>query len=51
MGSRLIGREDPEVSDAILQIFERDGIQVRLAAECVRLEDRGAEVSRFMASP
>jgi len=45
MGSRLLRREDPEVSDAIRQIFERDGIQVRLAAECVRLEERGNEVA------
>ena len=45
MGSRLIRREDPEVSDAIRQIFERDGIQVRLAAECVRLEERGDGVA------
>jgi pyruvate/2-oxoglutarate dehydrogenase complex dihydrolipoamide dehydrogenase (E3) component len=45
MGSRLIRREDPEVSDAIRQIFERDGIQVRLSAECVRLEARGDEIA------
>ncbi len=45
MGSRLIRREDPEVSDAIRQIFERDGIEVRLAAECVRLEERRDEVA------
>lgn len=45
MGSRLIRREDPEVSDAIRQIFERDGIEVRLAAECVRLEKRGDQVA------
>ncbi len=45
MGSRLIRREDPEVSDAIREIFEREGIEVRLAAECVRLEQRGAQVA------
>jgi pyruvate/2-oxoglutarate dehydrogenase complex dihydrolipoamide dehydrogenase (E3) component len=45
MAPRLIRREDPEVSDAIRQIVEREGIQVRLAAECVRFEERGDEVA------
>lgn len=45
MAPRLIRREDPEVSDAIRQIVEREGIHVRLAAECVRLEERGDEVA------
>jgi len=36
MGPRLIGREDPEVSDAILEILEAEGITVRLDAECIR---------------
>ena len=45
MASRLAHREDPEVSDAIRQIVEREGIQVRLGAECVRLEGRGDEVA------
>jgi len=45
MAPRLIRQEDPELSDAIRQIVEREGIQVRLAAECVRLEERGDEVA------
>jgi pyruvate/2-oxoglutarate dehydrogenase complex dihydrolipoamide dehydrogenase (E3) component len=35
MGSRLIQREDPEVSEAIQQILEAEGITVRLNAECI----------------
>jgi pyruvate/2-oxoglutarate dehydrogenase complex dihydrolipoamide dehydrogenase (E3) component len=36
-GSRLIGREDPEISDAIADIFRAEGIALRLGAECIRL--------------
>jgi pyruvate/2-oxoglutarate dehydrogenase complex dihydrolipoamide dehydrogenase (E3) component len=35
MGPRLIGREDPEVSDAIREILEAEGIAVRLNSECI----------------
>jgi pyruvate/2-oxoglutarate dehydrogenase complex dihydrolipoamide dehydrogenase (E3) component len=35
-GSRLIGREDEDVSAAIKDILEREGIAIRLNAECVR---------------
>jgi pyruvate/2-oxoglutarate dehydrogenase complex dihydrolipoamide dehydrogenase (E3) component len=35
MGPRLIGREDPDVSDAVRDILEREGIQVRTSAECI----------------
>jgi pyruvate/2-oxoglutarate dehydrogenase complex dihydrolipoamide dehydrogenase (E3) component len=34
-GSRLIGREDNDVSDAIKVILEKEGIAVRLNAECI----------------
>jgi pyruvate/2-oxoglutarate dehydrogenase complex dihydrolipoamide dehydrogenase (E3) component len=34
--SRLIGREDREVSDAIREIFEGEGITVRTGATCIR---------------
>ncbi|AOB33746.1 mercuric reductase [Bordetella sp. H567] len=37
-GPRLISREDPDVSDAILQILEKEGIRVQLNAECIRFE-------------
>lgn len=35
-GPRLVGREDPEVSDAIREILEGEGITVRTNAECIR---------------
>lgn len=35
MGSRLIGREDEEVSTAVREILEREGIEVRLDAKCL----------------
>jgi len=34
-GPSLIGREDPEVSDAIKTILEEEGIAFRLKAECI----------------
>lgn len=37
MGSRLIGREDPDVSDAIRAILEGEGIDIRTNACCIRL--------------
>ncbi|MBK5570318.1 FAD-containing oxidoreductase [Ensifer sp. SSB1] len=43
-GPRLIGREDADVSDAILAILEKEGIQLRLNAECIRFARRGDEV-------
>ncbi len=36
-GERLIGREDPEISDAIRAALEDEGIDVRTHAECIRL--------------
>jgi pyruvate/2-oxoglutarate dehydrogenase complex dihydrolipoamide dehydrogenase (E3) component len=43
-GPRLIGREDEQVSAAILDILDREGIQVRLAAKIQRVEKRGDAV-------
>jgi pyruvate/2-oxoglutarate dehydrogenase complex dihydrolipoamide dehydrogenase (E3) component len=37
-GPRLISKEDPDISDAILEIFEKEGIRVHLNAECIRLQ-------------
>lgn len=34
-GDRLIAREDPEISDAIRQILEDEGIAVRAGANCI----------------
>jgi pyruvate/2-oxoglutarate dehydrogenase complex dihydrolipoamide dehydrogenase (E3) component len=39
MGPRLIGREDEEVSEAIKQIMEKEGIQIRLNAKCIKSEE------------
>lgn len=35
MGPRLIGREDPEISDTVREILEAEGVNVRLNAECI----------------
>lgn len=40
MGPRLIGREDPDVSDAVVEILEREGIELRLNATCLAVEPR-----------
>jgi pyruvate/2-oxoglutarate dehydrogenase complex dihydrolipoamide dehydrogenase (E3) component len=37
MGPRLIGREDEDVSRAVKDILEREGIAVRTGATCIRL--------------
>ena len=37
MAPRLIAREDEDVSDAVRDILEREGIDVRTGAECIRL--------------
>jgi len=42
--SRLIPREDPDISDAIKDIVEREGITVRLNATCITLEKRGDQI-------
>ena len=44
-GPRLIAHEDEDVSDAVKSILEREGIQVRLGAECIRLRADGAAVA------
>jgi pyruvate/2-oxoglutarate dehydrogenase complex dihydrolipoamide dehydrogenase (E3) component len=40
MGPRLIGREDEDVSQAVLEILEAEGINIRLNAKCISLEKR-----------
>ena len=37
MGTRLIGREDEDVSHAVREILEAEGIQIRLNAKCISL--------------
>ncbi|MES1262141.1 MAG: FAD-containing oxidoreductase [Acidobacteriota bacterium] len=43
-GPRLIAHEDEDVSAAVKEILEAEGIQVCLNAECLHLERRGGEV-------
>jgi pyruvate/2-oxoglutarate dehydrogenase complex dihydrolipoamide dehydrogenase (E3) component len=44
-GPRLVGREDEDVSAAIIECLEAEGIAVRLNAECIGFEPRGSEIS------
>ncbi len=45
MGSRLIQRDDEDVSEAVREILENEGIQVRLNAKCITVEKRGNQVA------
>ena len=45
MGPRLIGREDEDVSGAIKEILEAEGIAFRLNAECLDVERRDGGVT------
>jgi pyruvate/2-oxoglutarate dehydrogenase complex dihydrolipoamide dehydrogenase (E3) component len=45
MAPRLIAREDEDVSAAVKEILEAEGIAVRLNAECIRFEPRGTEIA------
>jgi pyruvate/2-oxoglutarate dehydrogenase complex dihydrolipoamide dehydrogenase (E3) component len=49
MGSRLIRREDGDVSTAIAEILEHEGIHVRLNAECIGFEKQGGQVVAKLA--
>lgn len=40
MGPRLIGREDEDISEAVRQILEAEGIGIRLNAKCISLTKR-----------
>jgi pyruvate/2-oxoglutarate dehydrogenase complex dihydrolipoamide dehydrogenase (E3) component len=51
-GPQLAGREDPDVADAILQMFNDEGIEVLLAAEPLWVQGRsGARVSLLVRTP
>jgi len=43
--SRLVGREDEDVSAAVLEILKGEGIRVRLNAECISLAGHAEGVS------
>ena len=42
-GPQLAGREDPDVADAILQVFRTEGVEVLLSAETLRVQGRSGE--------
>jgi pyruvate/2-oxoglutarate dehydrogenase complex dihydrolipoamide dehydrogenase (E3) component len=44
MAPRLVAREDEDVSAAIMQIVEHEGIKVRLNAECISLAKRDNDI-------
>jgi pyruvate/2-oxoglutarate dehydrogenase complex dihydrolipoamide dehydrogenase (E3) component len=44
-GERLIQREDEDVSIAIREIVENEGVNVRLGAECMAVEGRGERIA------
>ncbi len=48
MGPRLIGREDEDVSDAIREILEAEGIHVRRNAMCIRVSGGSGNVSAHL---
>ena len=44
-GDRLIGRESEDVSAAVADILQGEGVRLRLGAECMGFERRGAGVA------
>jgi len=42
--SRLIQREDEDISEAVQEILEKEGIQIRLDAECIDAEKDGDQI-------
>jgi pyruvate/2-oxoglutarate dehydrogenase complex dihydrolipoamide dehydrogenase (E3) component len=44
-GPRLVKREDEDVSDAVREILENEGVRIRLDANCLSGETRGKEVA------
>ncbi len=45
MGPRLVQREDEDVSAAVREIVENEGIHVRLNAKCISFSKRGEEIA------
>ena len=43
-GPRLIPREDEDISNAIREILEKEGIQIRLNAECITARKEGQQI-------
>jgi pyruvate/2-oxoglutarate dehydrogenase complex dihydrolipoamide dehydrogenase (E3) component len=49
--SRLVSREDEDVSAAIKGILEKEGITVRLNAECIHFEPHGNDIAAGVNCP
>lgn len=49
-GSRLIGREDEDVSDTIREVLAGEGIDIRLNTRCTSLEKRGEGIAATLES-
>ena len=47
-GPRLVPREDEDVADAIREIMEGEGIEVRLNAECIGVSRQGAGIGMHL---
>jgi len=48
-GERLIARDDEDISEAVKEILEHEGIDIHLNAECIRVEKRGDGVAVGLA--
>jgi len=44
-GERLISRDDEDISEAVREFVENEGVEVRLNAECLALEKRGDQIA------
>ena len=42
---QIIGREDAEVSEAIIDILQREGVAIEMGANCVRIEKRDDRIA------
>jgi len=51
MGPRLIGREDEDISQAVREIMESEGIRIRLNAKCITLAKRGNSIAVGIECP
>jgi pyruvate/2-oxoglutarate dehydrogenase complex dihydrolipoamide dehydrogenase (E3) component len=49
--SRLVSREDEDVSAAIKSFLEKEGITVRLNAECIQLKPHGDDIAVGVSCP
>ena len=50
-GPRLIAREDEDTSAAVKEILEKEGVEIRLNAECTGVARRGEDVVLDLSSP